>query len=94
MSENELLTEGYVETNPSLLLKLIDYALDDPIVAATELAVHTQFCRVKIVEPDILFLQFNIRFGLWARVKREDIERIKEAYIDLNHEVERIRELN
>ena len=91
---SELESAGYIEVDSALLLDLVEYALEDPIVAATELAVHTPFCRVKLVEPNIIFLQFNLRFGLWSEVSAKVYEKIKKSYLEVDHEVSRIKALN
>ena len=91
---SELENAGYIEVDSDLLLDLIQYALEDPIVAATDLAVHTPFCRIKLIEPNIVFLQFNLRFGLWAEVSAKAYEKIKKSYLEVDHEIKRIKTLN
>ena len=91
---SELESAGYIEVDSALLLDLVEYALEDPIVAATELAVHTPFCRVKLIEPNIIFLQFNLRFGLWSEVSAKVYEKIKKSYLEVDHEVSHIKALN
>ena len=91
---SELESAGYIEVDSALLLDLVEYALEDPIVAATELAVHTPFCLFKLVEPNIKFLQYNQRCGLWSEVSAKVYEKIKKSYLEVDHEVSRIKALN
>ena len=92
--ELDELGEGFLETTPELLLELALYGLEDTVVTATEVSVSTLYCTVKLVEPDIVILKFNDRFGMFAYVDKKDWLKIKQSYIAVDHEVERIRKLN
>lgn len=88
------LGEGFLETTAELLLELVLYGLEDTVVTATEVSVSTLYCTVKLVEPDIIILKFNDRFGMFASVPKNDWLKIKQSYIEVDHEINRIRGLN
>lgn len=88
------LPEGFIEVEPELLLALALYALKDPIMAATESMVMTDYCGVKLMEPSTIILSFNAKFGLFADVPKSDFDKIKKAYLQVDHEVQRFNKLN
>ena len=88
------LPEGFIEVEPELLLALAIYALKDPIMAATESMVITDYCGVKLMEPSTIVLSFNAKFGLFADIPESEFTKLKKAYIEVDHEVQRIKSLN
>ena len=92
--ELDELGEGFLETTSELLLELALYGLEDTVVTATEVSVSTLYCTVKLVEPDILILKFNDRFGMFAYIDKKDWTKLKQSYLQVDHEINRIRKLN
>lgn len=88
------LPEGFIEVEPELLLALALYALKDPVMAATESMVITDYCGIKLMEPSTIVLSFNAKFGLFADVPTSDFDKIKKAYLQVDHEVQRFNKLN
>lgn len=88
------LPEGFIEVEPQLLLELAVYALKDLVVAATDTMVTTEYCSIRLVEPTTVILSFNPKFGLFADIPRSEFLKIKQSYIEVDHEVQRIKGLN
>ena len=88
------LPEGFIEVEPELLLALAVYALKDPVMAATDNVVVTDYCAIKLVEPATVVLAFNPKFGLFADIPSSEFDKLKKAYVQVDHEVQRIKDLN
>lgn len=88
------LPEGFIEVEPELLLALAVYALKDPVMAATESIVITDYCAIKLLEPTTIILVFNPKFGLFADIPESEFTKLKKAYLEVDHEVQRIKSLN